>query len=807
MLDVSVLSALDAVGIRTVRVDSTTRLHSCPACGAPAKTKTSYSKCSSALCGSAVMTSLDIIRMATGGRAGAAASSLAKFLRRQPFEPEAIKHEVVRRAVLDSWITIVRGGLSLRASITASGYKKNGLNVESENPNITILDPRQVSGLCRLAEQSGGSFDPMLTTLTSPVVGWIVQTAPHTIDRVVLRVEKSNKSIRFNAKSKGICGLLSASPELIIARNWRSALESVDHFRHAGIHDNIGFFCVSKRHSDFTTAQAELPTTLKLIYSDVTDLIPMANAMKDLGIDEGAQQVMKINSLYHTTSQKPGRWEDLCKSTIRDSLKGEWSTLPQDALFLIENLSSGQQMILDLAEELRLLGKTDQSRRLVAAASHRTIYVDEQLRVIARTGEYAVETKFGSNQVANFSLDFDANLVFRDTRTVFHQGRMIIGTAVIPFVLPPSSLRSVGLLEESLRHQTLSRPFSKAETLPTIFDQHTFRKIVTPHLTQVASSQPPTMGADHIGWTVDRSVFIAPGCVVSLNGREAKPTPFHPTTPVCGLFEQADIPEVVPKITCGPTSDATARILAMCLRFYVNATQAPLLFKNDQHTRTTLRIIFRVLGQVKELEINQNLRDIMANTGVRGYPLLAVSQGGALTSIKQNIVILTDQGLELPEIEEGEAEAIGRALLFGLLRIAEWCLSTSGEEFREAQAMTYEQALLIEGKWLLEHVCEIQGWEIELESVGEIERFFAGVSVEKRHQHFQLINGLELRINTLDAKVDYNQIKHDFKRMGIEARPCPSSSKALRIPATMGLPIYQRYFGQEMADSIAVVEE
>ena len=196
------------------------------------------------------------------------------------------------------------------------------------------------------------------------------------------------------------------------------------------------------------------------------------------------------------------------------------------------------------------------------------------------------------------------------------------------------------------------------------------------------------------------------------------------------------------------------------------------------------------------------MRDATHVDGVNGYPFLASGYGRAQLA-KSNLpyVVLTDEGYRVegsPDVEQ--IEAGGRALQFALIRVVEWCLATGADDFREIASVDHHVSLMKEGQWLMRNACDLQPWEVSVQSLEGLEPMLSQIPAADTKSRMTLTNGVLLTIDLSGIDWDAAQVTADAASFGAEIG---IDGDTVSAPAAALLPAMARFYGAPPDVSLA----
>lgn len=800
------LTALDIAGLRPHRQADGSYYHACVACGSAARTGNWHSQCGDPSCSWQVFSPLDILTAKFGGhrKAGEVANDQ---LRRKSVTSEEIAWEIIRREVLDFWLTRCVGrSPTMRVAAQTSALREKGWYLLPGQKGVAVITGETIKELVELAERTGASFpDSMRNNPPPSAVAYVVQTLPHTIDRIVITAGKDQECVVAWVKKRvGIVGMLGMSPDHLLASDYRAALALQRSLHDLGQSREVAAVYVAKESAPFREAWRPDIGKLTTVVAHSGDIVRMAKFYEAFPLATDSVASVHHRGLLASDDTKAIPWSRMRRSYLAAAIGGSQRELSGEAIHLLEQSQPSRDEIAWLIQRYRELGRAELAEDIKRQMDNRVIFTDGNLKIRETASEYLTDYGGSTSCIANFSVGFTHNLFFRDSADVFHQGRLNYGRTSLDVTVGAHAIDNINELQKTVRHQMhLHRADSTPEQLPTIISTAVMRKHVVPHLKRQVSSLPSKEGFCSMGWTADRGMFVGPGIKVTLSGREHGRVYRHPNVLPLHQFDtdgnwdvgfSADLPLAA--------RDVIAMTLASCARFFVKGVTRPVCVQHSPTARHLLKTMFAALGQREIYELNPNLRDHSNTQGVRGYPFLTTGYNAAQAlNAKFGHVLLTDTGYSvIDEVDQAAAEAAGRSLQFGLLRIVEWCIATGAEEFSEVPALHFNSSLLREGKWLVENVCELQPWEVSDLGLLHLEDVFAQIPVSETSKRLKLEDGVTLTADMAGLKWDRDKVRGDLQVMRSR---CDGDGDLLVMGAVEVMPAMELYYGRR--PEVAVV--
>ena len=801
------LSALDTAGVRPHRQADGSYYHACVACGSAAITGNWHTQCSDPSCAWQIFSPLDLLAAKFDGDHRKAAAHANDQLRWTAVTPDLVEWEITRRTVLDFWIhKCLASKTTLQVAAQTTALREKGWFLLPEQRGITVLTGDVIAELVQLAEETGASFpDSMRNRPPTSAIAYVVQTVPHTIDRVVITTGKSQEwTISWVKKRVGIVGMLGLSPDHLITSDYRAALSLQRRLQDLGQAREVAAIYVAKEDPAFREPWRPDIGKMTTVVEGPEDIVTMAAFYDAFPLATDNVMAIHHRRLVSSEDAAPKSWTWMRRSYLAASIDGSQRELSGTAIRLLEQSHPSRDEIAWLIQRYREKGRLELAEDIKRHMDNRVIFNDGKLKIRETASDYLIDYGGSTSSIANFALSFAYNLFFRDSVDVFHQGRLNYGRTSLDITVGAHAIDNINELQKTVRHQMLPhRSDSTPEQLPTVIDSGMMRRHVIPHLKRQVSALPSKEGFCSMGWTTDRSMFVGPGMKVTLNGREPGPVPRHPGVIQLRHFKtdsdwnvgfSADLPLVA--------RDLIAMTLASCVRFFVKSITRPVCVQHSPAARHLLKTMFESIGQREIFELNPNLRDHSNTQGVRGYPFLTTGYNAAqVTNARFGHVLLTDTGYSVvDEVAQEVAEAAGRSLQFGLLRLVEWCLSTGAEEFSEIPALHFNSSLLREGKWLVENVCELQPWEVSDLGLTHLEDIFAQIPFTETAKRLKMEDGTKLTADMAGLNWDRDKVREDLYAL---RSCCEGDGDSLVMGAIQVMPAMELYYGR--SPEVAVV--
>lgn len=792
------LTALDLCGLRPRRRADGAYQHACVACGSSAVTGGWHTQCDNPSCPSEVMSAFDLVALKLGGYAKAAAFTNDQ-LRRVAMDSTSPTKEAERREVLDFWLGCCRAGGSAATSNQIAALAAKGYKLLPGQRGMTILTAADIKQLAKLATRTGADFPEGFLTKPPPTaLAYAVQTHPASIDRIVITGGGDREChVTWQRKRAGLIGLVGMVGSRLIAPDYRAALALQRRRSDAGCREEIAAVFLDKDGDAWRESWRPDTTAMSVIVSSPSDIVTFAAFYDAFPM---ADTCVRARHTRDVTSPEGPSGDGLTWTWMRRSylaaLIGRCDQeLDGPAISLLERAYPSRMEVAWLVQKFREAGRFDLSADINRHLDNRVIYSDGRLKIRETSSEYVADYGSSSAPIANFAIQFYNNVFFRDSADVFHSARLMFGRRSVEILFNAHSVDNPNELQKTLRSQALLHRAGGPDQLPTIIDATSMRRHVIPYFKKQVSRLKSTEGFCNMGWSIDRTLFVCPGMRVNLDGRKAGPVTRHPGVTSLRHFETSvewhdSFTTALPQAA----RDLVAMILASCVRFFVKSDTKPIRVRHSPQARHLLRTMFEAVGQREIFEMNPNMRDQTGTQGVRGYPFLVSGMNSAQAAVsKFGYALLTDSGYSLEtEVSQEDAEAAGRSLQSGLLRVVEWCLATDAKEFSEIPAIQHNSSLLREGRWLIENVCKMQPWEVSEFGLPHLEGLLGQLTQAEAATRMTLIKGETLVVNMEGLLWDRDQLAVELLTL---ASDCKGEGDLLEMGAVAVLPSIGLYYG------------
>lgn len=796
------LTALDLVGLRPRRQADGSYHHRCVACGGAAKTGNWHTQCGDPSCPTSVFSPLDLLASKSGGDYRKAADFANDQLQRKAVTGDSAESESVRRKVVDFWLNCCRHEPNTtRIASQTAALKALGWLLLPGQRGVTVLSGATIGKLVELADETGATFpDSMRARPPTSALAYVVQTVPHTIDRIVITSGRDQEChVIWRKKRVGLVGMIGMRPVHLLAPDYRAALSLQRQLSDLGQANEVAAVFTDREGSAFREEWRPDLGRLVSVVESAADVVTFAAFYEAFPLATDCVTAMhrrRLTSVSAAAESSIG-WSWMRRSYLAAAIGSHKRELSSAAIHLLEKSHPTREEIAWLIQRFREHGKFELAEDIKRHMDNRVIASDGHTKIREAASEYLVDHGHSTSTIANFALQFVSNLYFRDSVDVFHKARLMYGRSSVDVVIGAHAVDNPGELQKTIRHQMLlHRGGDAPDQLPTIIDTTNMRRHVIPYFKHQVSRLPAEEGFRSLGWSEDRSLFVGPGVRVTMGGRTLGPVPRHPgVAPLRHFRDTGDWEVGFASDLPVAARDLVAMTLASCVRFYVKGVTRPVCVQHSPEARHLLKTMFGELGQTEIFELNPNVRDQGATPGVRGYPFLVTGYNTAqAVGAKFGHVLLTDSGYCVnEEIDQEVAEAAGRSLKFGLLRVVEWCIAVGADTFSEIPALHFNSSLLREGKWLVENVCDLQPWEVSDLGLINLEELLTQIPFSETSRRLSVKDGTRLTADLSGLAWDRDKVRGD---LAILRSYCEGEGDTLEMGAVEVLPALGVYYGQ-----------
>jgi len=737
----------------------------CMCCGQPMVSDTDYFFCSNDLCKVGISSAFDYLLTAVEGDTARAQNLLLNVGRHVTKNGW---NELIKNHKITTWWK-QKTNAENTAAIVLKGKLRGHDLVIPHDRYAKILSKKDVLDLIDLA-QSTRAIYPTKVELQKAYLAVPFSTRPDVIDRIIL-TSPTNQVIEiiWNAHKVGFSGLQCIPPtgDISIFRGNKKALTAHRRWSSLGLSTPI----IATQHFDDGDSQGKpwLPenVTPHVILSENQD----ARAFNVLGDAVPHELLSASSQAFFSPHYDPASnisWKSMRMCLIR-------MVMPEDERMtaaledMLEWVAPDSEESAEIIKALDGEGRLELAQRVKETLSVQVIFKSPQLEVRATACDYLAENSDGERLVANFRLNMTHNVFMQGAGEVFHAGRIVFQDASAPIVLSSSDMENPRHLQDRVRTSVMNLPESRSN-LPTIIDATVFKKHITPFLRQVVAKNPSKEGLSEMGWSTDKKRWYAPGAVTDMDGLKKVETFPRPGVSAFTCFNTEHHWNAEELLKCTRAArEIIAMTISQVVRAYLGVASLPIYVRSSPGARLLLQGLHRSIGQEKVFELNPNARENSGVQGISGYPLLVTGYNKAQArTAKFGHTILGDEGYSVEVCGEAECQAAATTFQRALCRVVEWCLGTDAAEFEEQRSFCYQDALKKEGSWLMQHVCEIQPWEVQTESFQELEKVIGACSLEDIEKRFKLDSELKIQANLDGMEFDEQLLSQDLSNMGIK---------------------------------------
>ncbi len=320
-----------------------------------------------------------------------------------------------------------------------------------------------------------------------------------------------------------------------------------------------------------------------------------------------------------------------------------------------------------------------------------------------RAGYFVTRPGKGRHPVTNFTLTFERNLLFPDSKLFYHAGLVNFQGLTCPVLILRENLMRPPLLEACVQ-QAVTAVSKDLLSLPLITDKALAAPLFI-HFNNQVSTLSLWTGVSRLGWSADRKTFTSPAWQADRGQvlwRDTCPDPG-----VVGLQSYDFTPgSVDPTVSTAShlAGELLALLVAQAARIQRARPTRPLLFRDTGTVQTGLLKLFRqAFRQNSPLLWN-------AKTGTKeieflhGHPCLAVGTGDAAVTLHP-LFILSDTGRVFEEqLTDADCDFIAGKFA----ECMRWLMQESADQLDFKHTPLYEHDLLVEGCAILYAACGYQ---------------------------------------------------------------------------------------------------
>ena len=803
-----ILTATDYAGIKTEAGSDGFGTITCPWCGSAAWYTARFMQCSNKRCSKQTANAFDILTKSEGSIKKAITAESRILRTKRPASYADYHH--ARQRLMSFWVKACQEEKSSKAEGYLDRWSKAGYGVNSCEFNCTILSHTQIRELVEMARESGAAYPERFNTgeLPGNILAFCVQTAPYAIDRIVLWRPTQTFSFVWHPYFAGFTSLIGLDPEKprLLMSDFASAMRV-----QSMLEDQNRKMEICSAHvnnwSGSPCPPLDVPASLLVAavkspergdprlcsVSDIPDMQTFLDYYPNL---EGSIKSIPIDLVVKRKPAKPAPWHQW-RSSFIDLLNDPDSIqMTQESAALFERTGTKPIDACYLIAKYRSEGRFSLADDVERVAANRVFWKDSRIVVRETAGLYQLIHAGGHSDITNFRLDIRENITFQTKGEAWCLADLTHGRNRSEVLFPHAYLQDRPIkLQETLQRKALGDTKNQ-DGLPTIIEQNHFRKFVVPHLRKQATTAATRVGADYLGWSPDRKAFHGPGFIVDIDGKHEGSSVLCPDVSVLSKFEKPEEwAQTSPKSIPENSKALISMIIASAVRQFKRCRVLPINIAQSSEAMMLVEVLSKACGQHQIHELNSNFREGFRLEGVTGYPIFTAGANHPHNNVNTPFFHLTNSGHHVDGCSRPEAERAGRALQYGLMRVVEWCLATGADDFSEVRSVSPTSALIREGRWLLENVCELQPWEVEPQQFDHLEKLLEQIALPDTSNRISLIRGQSLvfDLRGIDG-LDVTALQQDIVSLGAESEFCEDK---LTCPAVKVMPALACFYGQE----------
>lgn len=274
-------------------------------------------------------------------------------------------------------------------------------------------------------------------------------------------------------------------------------------------------------------------------------------------------------------------------------------------------------------------GRMDISKHLEKHFSTKLLIEDDKIKVHGGpNGYFSINKKSGvRTDISNFiSVPF-YNVVFKDSGELLTH--MVVSHEGVTFDvdIPLSHLDTPSSFEEAIREGWLASGVSS--DIPVLKDRGLFRKLLSRHLKDCASTLPCRPGISNLGWNFKKTEFRGPGWLINSEGVHNDDGILHTGTPFLRRFKTTKFPSTIcdedkclgNKTLC----EFTYILLGYLYRGRFDKKLSSYSMELSKEDKEKLENAARLMGLLTTSLYSDNRSQ--SDTGNRGIPYLTDSEG------------------------------------------------------------------------------------------------------------------------------------------------------------------------------------
>lgn len=383
----------------------------------------------------------------------------------------------------------------------------------------------------------------------------------------------------------------------------------------------------------------------------------------------------------------------------------------ETARVTLELLNPSENEVYELKRRAAENGYDELRDTIEEHAQNPVIFDGGKYKIKQTPNGYTYETPDGwRSPLTNFTLNFQTNLTFQDSGSVFHQGTMNFDGRKFPITATPGDLQGLKQLNERVLQGAVARSDTPSESgLPFISPNKHLQQVAI-HLQKIVAGLPCQPGTPHLGWTYERDRFFTSSWMVSGEGVQG-PAPLHPDLERIQAFEEVELPEAsIKRKLPGDVCELISMVTAAVVRAFLNYRLRPVVLRHDQNSARIIPTLFKALGQTQPIRFPEKERNLINFPAYTFYDSPAFRSGN-----RGPFFVLGGEGKVIQEAIGDEDIEHGAALLRLILqRTAERLLATPEGDvetlFQRRPHILYSNELALEGYHWIAHVLEIPNW-------------------------------------------------------------------------------------------------
>ena len=621
---------------------------------------------------------------------------------------------------------------------------KNGIDMESCSCSAFLADKEDLHGLRRLIAECGA--DDTIPDTVENVVLFPYFGNHHTIAEITVydRASDKNYAVKIDPYRFVFSGLLEPGEGLQVQLCHNHIDAAVLNGRYRSFQlgkicysvlcnpeeQEIGFMPESPVYMHKQDSKTEKESLRKIRISMIAALAAHYPKLEIAGHD------------FHDSPHPapPVSWREFVVREFLALAEAEAGITAPVQTFL-ECARPSTAMLAEISRELRSRNLRRIAEELEAYSKAAVIFKDPKLTIHATTSGYtAIRKDSMRSAITNFTCEFDQNLVFPDSASVYHIGRMFFDGYEYPLIISSTDLDNPKQLESAARSSEMRFAGKKPSNLvPAVPDRKNAQHLIA-HFRGSVCHLPRIEGTPFLGWDIHRRNFYGASWHVSENALESRASLMHPDLPNLGHFSAEELPMIpvtadLPDVIC----DVISQAAAMMARSYLHHPVQPIKFINSPENRTVLGAIFAGLGQQSVIPMAFNGRISGSELpGLSGFPALTIGYNRSQTEKAElPVFMLLDTGCQFTETYDPDLLNRAAGVLRSVMaRCAAWLLETQGKRFHRQASVLYDVAICREGEAMIREACNLPGWSTSETPYESIESALRQIPYDKVSDYF-----------------------------------------------------------------------